>query len=289
MKSYLDCIPCFVRQGLDACRMITTDEQEIRRLLPRILVTIAGADLDQPPPVLVRAMHRVIREELRSPDPYRTLKKKSTEKALSLVPEAERLIDVSDNPFAAAVRFAIAGNILDFGAKTEWSETRVRDSFAKALEVSLADDHTDELHTRLKSAKTVLVLGDNAGEAVFDRLLMERFPGSAQVYYAVKGSPVINDVTREDAEDAGIAAVAQIVDNGTDIPGTHLPATSKQFRELFFSADVVISKGQGNFETLLDEDRDIFCILQIKCDSLAKRNNRFLGDWVVTKTGKGVQ
>lgn len=89
--------------------------------------------------------------------------------------------------------------------------------------------------------------------------------------------------------EAGIATVAEIVDNGTDIPGTHLPATTKQFRELFFSADVVISKGQGNFETLLDEDRDIFCILQIKCESLAKRNNRSLGDWVVTKTGKGVQ
>lgn len=288
MKSYLDCVPCFVRQGLDACRMITTDEQEVRRLLPCILVTIAGADLDQPPPVIVRAMHRVIRQELASEDPYKALKKKSTEKALSLVPDAERLIDASDNPFAAAVRFAIAGNILDFGAKTEWSESRVRESFAKALNVPLVDDHTDELYTRLETAKTVLVLGDNAGESIFDRLLMERFPGSAKIYYAVKGSPVINDATEEDAKDAGIAAVAEIIDNGTDIPGTHLPATSREFRKLFHAADVVISKGQGNFETLLDEDRAIFCILQIKCESLAKRNNLNLGDWVVTKSGQGV-
>jgi len=207
---------------------------------------------------------------------------------LSLVPEAERLIDASDNPFSAAVRFAIAGNILDFGAKTEWSESRVRESFAKALEVSLAADHTDELHSRLKTAKTVLVLGDNAGEAVFDRLLIERFPGSAKVYYAVKGSPVINDITEEDAKDSGITGVAEIINNGTDIPGTHLPSTSQEFRKCFFSADVVISKGQGNFETLLDEDRDIFHILQIKCESLAKRNNLSLGDWVVTKSGQGV-
>lgn len=288
MKSYLDCVPCFVRQGLDACHMITTDEQAVRRLLPRILVTIAGSDLDLPPPVIVRAMHRVIREELRSPDPYKALKKKSTEKALSLVPDAEQLIDASDNPFAAAVRFAIAGNILDFGAKTEWSESRVRESFSKALDVPLTIDYTDELHSRLKTAKAVLFLGDNAGEAVFDRLLIERFPGSGTIYYAVKGSPVINDVTREEAEEAGIAAVAQIIDNGTDIPGTHLPATSTQFRELFFSADVVISKGQGNFETLLDGEREVFCILQIKCESLAKRNNLSLGDWIVTKTGQGV-
>lgn len=281
MQSYLDCIPCFTRQGLDACRMITTDEQRIRHILPCILSSLAGSDLNQPPPVIVSAMHRIIRQELATTDPYKALKKKSTEKARSLVPEAERLIASAENQFEAAVRFAIAGNILDFGAKTAWNETSVRESFTKAMDVPLKYNRSGELYAKLEDAETVLFLGDNAGEAVFDRLLIEHFPGNARVYYAVKGAPVINDATREDAEEAGIEAVAEIVDNGTDIPGTHLPACSESFRELFSSADVVVSKGQGNFETLLDSNRTIFFLLQIKCESLAKRNSVSCGDWIV--------
>lgn len=286
MKSYLDCVPCFVRQALDSCRMITTDETKIRTLLQHVLITLANANLDQPPPVIVSAMHRVIREELESPDPYYALKKKSTEKALLLVTDAEKTILKADNPFEAAIRFAIAGNILDFGAKTEWSEKRVRDSFEKAMKVPLVDNQAHELYTSLSTAKSVLFLGDNAGEAVFDRLLIAHFPGNAHVQYAVKGSPVINDVTLEDAQDAGVDTVAEIISNGTDIPGTHLPATTEEFRKIFYEADVIISKGQGNYETLLDCDRRVFCILQIKCESLAKRNGFSLGDWIVTITGK---
>ncbi|HHU35730.1 MAG TPA: DUF89 family protein [Treponema sp.] len=286
MKSYLDCVPCFVRQALDACRMITKDEKKIHELLRKVLVTIANANLDQPPPVIVSAMHRVIRQELDSPDPYLALKKKSTEKALLLAPEAEKTISKAENPFEAAIRFAIAGNILDFGAKTEWSETLVRDSFEKAMKVPIVDNQASELYSRISLAKTVLVLGDNAGEAVFDRLFINRFPGNARVLYAVKGSPVINDVTLADAKDAGLDTVAEIISNGTDIPGTHLPATSDEFRKIFYEADVIISKGQGNYETLLNCDRRVFCILQIKCESLAKRYGFSLGDWVVTITGK---
>lgn len=286
MKSYLDCVPCFVRQALDSCRMITNDEEKIRTLLQHVLVTLAEANLDQPPPVIVSVMHRVIREKLNSPDPYYALKKKSTEKALSLVPKAEKAIVTAANPFEAAIRFAIAGNILDFGAKTEWSESRVLDSFEKAMNVPLVDNQATELFTRLSAAKSVLFLGDNAGEAVFDRLLIAQFPGNAHVRYAVKGSPVINDVTLDDAKDASVDTVAEIISNGTDIPGTHLPATTNEFRKIFYDADVIISKGQGNYETLLDCDRRVFCILQIKCESLARRNGFSLGDWVVTITGK---
>ncbi len=284
MKTCLDCIPCFVRQTLDSCRMITSDEVKIRRMLEQILAFLSGADFDRPPPVIVAAIHRIIRRELGNPDPYRSLKKKSTKKALELSEKAEKMIDVHEDPFAAAVRFAIAGNILDFGAKASWDESRVLESFRVALAKPIKNDLTQLLGERLAKAKNVLVLGDNAGEAVFDRILISRFPGKPVVHYAVKGTPVINDVTEEDARDAGIHRVATIISNGTDIPGTNLIDTSGEFQALFRTADVVISKGQGNFETLNEEQREIFFILQIKCESLARRTGFESGDWIVSAT-----
>lgn len=282
MKSYLDCLPCFVRQALDSCRKVSSDEVKIGGILEKTLAYLSSADLGQPPPVIGAAVHRILRQELGNADPYREIKKRSTEKGLELAEEACRMIDSSHDPFASAVRFAIAGNILDFGAKTAWDENIITDSFRMALNKNIANDKTSVLRDKLEKASTVLVLGDNAGEAVFDNILIRRFPGKAAVYYAVKGSPVINDVTEEDARDAGIHETSRIVSNGTDIPGTSIPDTTEEFKALFRTADVVISKGQGNFETLLDESREIFFLLQIKCRSLARRNSFTVGDWIVT-------
>lgn len=285
MISCIDCIPCFVRQALDACRMITADEALIQSLLSRVLALLSARKLDVPPPVIVAEIHRLIRAELGKDDPYEALKKRSTEKALELSESATKMIAQSKDPFAAAVRFAIAGNILDFGAKTQWDEKRVLHSFYQALDKNIPQDKTDALRCRLEKANTVLVLGDNAGEAVFDRILIENFPGQPKVYYAVKGSAVINDVTAKDALDAGLGAITEILPNGTDIPGTWLESCSPEFRRVFDSADVVISKGQGNFESLGETNREVFFLLQIKCESLGKRNGYSVGDWVVASRG----
>ncbi|MBN2435762.1 MAG: DUF89 family protein [Spirochaetes bacterium] len=284
MKSFIDCIPCFVRQSLDACRMITSDEEIIRALMPKLLAELSSTDLTMPPPAVVSRVHRIIRKELNNSDPYRKLKKQSTRKALELSKSAEDMIAKSNSPFDCAVRFAIAGNILDFGAKTDWNEDRVMNSFKSAMKKPLTDNQVTGLYSKIEMAKTVLVLGDNAGEALFDRLLIEKFPGDAKVYYAVKGSPVINDVTEEDALDVNLDKVACIISNGADIPGTMLSECSDEFKQLFKEADVVVSKGQGNFETLNENGREIFFILQIKCASLAHRNGYTEGDWVVTST-----
>lgn len=256
--------------------------------MQRVLALLAEARLDLPPPVTVAEFHRIIRSELKNPDPYAALKKRSTEKALSLEGAAKRLIAQSEDPFATAVRFAIAGNILDFGAKTAWDEKRVEESFQAVGAKEIANDRTDELKREITRANTVLILADNAGEAVFDRVLIEHFPGNPSVFYAVKGSPVINDVTEQDALDAGADRVSEIISNGADIPGTWLPACSADFLKIYTSADVVISKGQANFECLagrLDPEfeRDVYFLLQIKCESLARRNGFSLGDWIVTQ------
>ncbi len=289
MKSSLECIPCFVRQTLDACRMVTDDETKIMKIMKQVLSVLPASDLAVPPPLIAQAIHRIIRKELAVGDPYRHLKDLSIGKALEFAGTAERLITGAKDPFASSLRFAIAGNIIDFGKDTQWDEKKILGSFYKALDQSVDETMIAELRVKLEKAKTVLVLGDNAGETVFDRLFIEQFPGNPSVFYAVKGSVVLNDATAEDAVASGLDRVAHIVSNGTDIPGTIVEDSTPEFRKLFAESDVVIAKGQGNFETLNDESREIFFLLQIKCESLAKRNGYSLGDWVITSTTKIAQ
>jgi uncharacterized protein with ATP-grasp and redox domains len=182
------------------------------------------------------------------------------------------------------VRFAIAGNILDFALLSSWDENRIGDSFEKALHHPLSDENILELKTEVASSKTILILGDNAGETVFDKIFIENLDTRAEIFYAVKGSPVINDATEEDAIAAGIDSVAQIVSNGSDAPGTLIDKCSKSFVNLFSNIDLVIAKGQANFETLNECRRKIFFLTQIKCDVIARRYGYEVGQWIVTSS-----
>ncbi len=283
MRTSLDCLPCIVRQAVDASRMVTGDEVTVLEIMKIVFDMLARADLSVSPPEIVRAVHAVIRRELHDADPFLSIKRKSTRRALDIATGARDAIQSAGDPFAAALAFSIAGNILDFGMRSEWNEAIIAESFSKALERSTAFDPASlaRLRDEIAAAGTVLVLGDNAGEAVFDRLLIERFPQRKNVLYAVKASPVINDATREDAVAAGIEEAAEVVSNGADIPGTVLRECSVEFQRIFHAADVVISKGQGNFETLNEEARKIWFLFQVKCPVIADHYAFSVGDWML--------
>lgn len=289
MRTSLECLPCIVRQAVDASRMVTGDEPAVIEIMRLVFGHLAKADLSVTPPEIVREVHALIRRELHDPDPFLAIKQKSTQRALDSAPSAGIAIDNAPNPFAAAVAFSIAGNILDFGMRSEWNEAIITDSFSKALERSTHFDQAalTRLQGEIAAAETILVLGDNAGETVFDRLLIERFPRGKKVFYAVKSSPVINDATKDDAMAAGLDSVAAVVENGADIPGTVLKECTPEFRQIFQTADVVISKGQGNFETLNENSRKIWFLFQVKCPVIAKHYEYIVGDWMVLeKNGK---
>ncbi len=286
MKTYLDCIPCFIRQTLDACRKVTDDEIVIASTLKKAMQEIIDFDLNKTPPEMAQKIHRIIRQETNNSDPYKELKIQSNERALEIANIEKTTISESKSPFETAVRFAIAGNIIDFGAKSDWDENLIMSSFKKATQQPIDLTTTKSLYNEVVNAKTVLVLGDNAGEAVFDRLLIENFPGNAKVTYAVKDSPIINDVTKIEAEQIGMHEVSTIISNGTDVPGTALDQCSDEFTAAFNKADVVISKGQGNFETLSGNDRKIYFLFQVKCSVIANNYGLDLGDWMVTTTDK---
>ena len=282
MKTSLDCIPCFLRQALGAARMVTSDETTLQQVMKKVLYSVSQFDMSLTPPEMGQIIHRIIREEVNSSDPYFEIKELSTLRALELSEQAKSVISKAESPFECAVRFSIAANIMDFGVQSTWDESHIMASFEKAEQMPIDVSTVEKLYLDISNAKKVLVLGDNAGEVVFDRLLIEQFPGDAEVIYAVKDSPVINDVTIYEATQSGIPAVARIISNGADIMGTAINQCSEEFIKEFNSADVVISKGQGNFETLNTNLRKIYFVLQVKCQVIADSYDYELGDWLVT-------
>ena len=284
MRTFLDCIPCFVRQTVDSVRNISCDEAMSLIVVQKVLKAIASFDLNLSPPEMAQVVHRIIRDETGNPDPYLEIKDQSTKKALEILEKVQQLVDSSRSCFETAVRFSIAGNIMDFGVFSNLSDEQVMESFDKAEHVDIDTNMINALYEDIKSANSVLFLADNAGESVFDKRLIECMPGNAKVIYAVKGSPIINDVTFDDAKKAGVDQVANIISNGADVPGTSLSQSSKDFIDCFNSADVIIAKGQGNFESLNTVDRKVYFLFQVKCDVIADHYGYNRKEWMVTNS-----
>jgi len=271
MKTYLDCYPCFIRQALAAARLAKADEAQQKAVLDRVLDLLKHIDLASTPPEIGDRVHRIVRQEVESDDPYRAVKEASTRRALALYPRLKALLAKADDPLEMAVRLSIAGNIIDFGPAQEYDLWgTVKRVLAQPFAIDDRSAFLEALDRMDQGVETtpVLYLADNAGETVFDRLLIETLP--VPVTYAVKGGPVLNDATRQDAEAAGLNQAATIVDNGASAMGTILNRCSDDFCRLYNEAEMVIAKGQANYETLSDEGPKVFFLLQVKCPIIAR-------------------
>jgi hypothetical protein len=231
-------------------------------------------------PALSRDLQILFKKYSKDPDPYKTLKQQSNDQVLSMFAHFKKIVFGSDNQFETALRLAIAGNIIDYGVSDSFD---LVDTIEKVLSSEFAIDHSGELKQAVSQAKTVLYLGDNAGEIVFDKLFIETMM-HPNLWYAVRGTPVINDVTLEDARYVGMDVVADVIENGYDAPSTILEHCSAEFKHLYEQADVIISKGQGNLEGLLDQtNKKIYFLLMIKCDVIADVLGVKKGDFVAVR------
>ncbi|WP_417761664.1 damage-control phosphatase ARMT1 family protein [Shewanella sp.] len=282
MKANTACISCITRQAMEAAQQACDDPASVERVLQHVMAEIATLDLSLSPPELAQQIHRRLREESQCDDPYAQLKAQSAAQALCLAHRAKAAINRAANPFEAALRFAIAGNIIDFAAFPIDATATADSAIAQALSQPIDHHMVQQLSHDLTGAKRVLLLADNVGETFFDKLLIEQLPAHAEVVYAVKAAPVLNDATVADTLDAGIAAVAKVIDTGCDAPGAPLAQCSVSFKHYFDSADVVIAKGQANYETLCDVSREVYFLLQIKCVVLAEHIKLPLGSWVLS-------
>ncbi len=233
-------------------------------------------------PEFSREMHNILRKYTNNSDPYANEKKDSNDQALKMIPELEEIIRKSSNPFNTALRLAIAGNIIDFATNDQFD---LKATVKMALESDFVIDHSLRLKEKIKKAESILYLGDNAGEIVFDKLFINII-GHPNLTFAVRGGPILNDATMEDALYTGITETIRVISTGYDVPSVIPEKSSEIFQEYFKKADVIISKGQGNLEGLLHlNDRRIFFLLMAKCDVVAEFLKVPRGSMVVYNPG----
>jgi uncharacterized protein with ATP-grasp and redox domains len=287
MRTYFDCIPCFLRQTLDALRRVTGNEAVQKSVIRKVLRAAAEMDLSRSPPAMGQVIHRLIREATGNSDPYREVKERLNRLALSLYPGLRRRVEEAADHLEAAVRLSAAGNVIDLGVKSGIAEAEIAATIEESLDASLDGAAVKQLRRAADLAASILYIGDNAGEIVLDRLLVEQL-GPSKITFAVRGSPVINDATVADAEASGMADLAEVIDSGSDAPGTILAECSDEFRRRFEQADLVLAKGQGNYETLSDAEKPIFFLLKAKCPVIARDIGCPAGSLVLTdKPGAG--
>ncbi|MBN1526407.1 MAG: DUF89 family protein [Candidatus Omnitrophica bacterium] len=291
MRTYLECIPCFFKQALEAAKLSGADERTRKKILDEIALSIPKFPLASCPPEMARVIYGTVKRMTGKNDPYAKIKEKSNKLALSVYARLKKKVASSHDRLLTAIELAIAGNIIDYGVKNSLNVGEELNRILNKEDKAISKENSSIFNYRsfrraLKGAKSVLYLADNAGEVVFDRVLIEEIKMSDKdknIIYAVKEEPVINDALREDALIAGIGEKAAIVSSGLDTPGTVLSLCSKEFLRIFRHADMVISKGQGNFEALSDCGRPVFFLFMAKCPVIARDVRCGLGDVVLLR------
>jgi len=264
MKAQPECHLCFQRQARVAIELAGMNPQAGEKLLSEINQQLMTTSLAINPAITASHLHAMIRECSGSVDPYREKKQEATAHALVLYPQLKQLIDNSPDPIDAAIRLAIAGNIIDLGVADSYN---LEASIERVLSLQPAIDHLPQLRKALEHADNILYLADNAGETVMDRLLIETL--DKPVTLVVKGGPAVNDATLDDASAAGLDKVCEVIDNGAAAMGTLLDQCSESFCHRFAVADLVIAKGMANFESLHGSRPNMFFLLQAKCAVVA--------------------
>ena len=285
MEVAFECIPCTIQSCLRLMDEGCVEESLKEDMLRQALQFLATADWHQSPPSLARDLHAQLRLSAADADPYREIKHRSNQAMLEYASKLKIQLAQAEDPFTMAVRLAVAGNVIDFGARHLFDPAS---SIQRVLKADLAVDDSKQLGADLAAALSVLYIGDNAGEIVLDSLFLETLAHPAMTF-VVRGGPVINDITIADAELAGIPDMAKVITTGDDAPGVILERTSPEFRAAFNDADVVIAKGQGNLEGLLDGPRDVYFLLTVKCERIAQHLEVPVGGFVVWKYQAGTR
>jgi hypothetical protein len=235
-------------------------------MLKAVLAELSTADMHEPPAYATTFMYRKIKE-LTGRDPYSEIKRTYNDEAMKFYRALRASVKAAEDPLWNAARLAIAGNIIDFGI---YSSVDIEGTVKRAMKPTIEVDDYPAFKAEAERADRILYLMDNAGECVFDMLLIEVLIDMGKdVTAVVKGGPVINDATMDDARQVGLTELCAVVDNGSDAVGTIFSLCRADFKDFFDSFPMIISKGQGNFETLQKVDKNIFFLFQAKCDVIA--------------------
>lgn len=279
MRTYPECIPCILQASLNAGRLAGAEEEKLWSALAAAAEVCARWDRGEPPIALGAAVARLLREKLGEGDPFRQAKRESNARVLALYPDLRARVRAASDPLDEALHIAAAANALDLGIYREID-------FLKTLEAALVRPRgrwdLPQFQEHLARSRKILYLADNAGEIVADLLVIEELLRlGKEVTLAVRGGPILNDVTMADLEGIGLPAEVEVITTGSDLPGVFLPFCSPNFRARFAQAELVVSKGMGNFEGLSREKGPIFFLLQAKCPPVAQETGAKVGELVL--------
>ena len=265
MKTAIDCLPCFLKQALYTARLATSSQEIQQRIMLAVTQYLTQPDFDRSPPENAVPLYNLIAEISGNPDPFRHLKQQSNQAAMDLRSGVSGKIRNAENKILAALKFAIAGNIIDYGSHQDFD---IESTLAHCLDRDFTVNDYELFQKDLDQAGNILYLADNCGELVFDACFIEQLNNN--ITLAVKERPIINDACLEDARFCGIDKICRTITNGTNCPGTPPGRCSSEFEKAFQQADLIISKGQGNFETLSDQPGPIYFLLTVKCPVVAE-------------------
>lgn len=278
MRTFPECYSCVLQQFLSEMDLLELDLDTKTQLVKKALILLGEADLSATAPGLSGTLHAMLRENIGDVDAYAESKRNSHQIAMEYLEDLRREIANGQDPFEVGIKVAATGNLVDVQYAREY---HLWDEVEKSINQALTGGGLDAFRKKLSEAPYLLYLADNVGETVFDKALIEIL--DLPVYYAVKGGPILNDAALEDARDAGIDRIADIVETGSRSPGTILEECSPEFRKLFNEAPLILTKGQGNYETLDNLGDKIFFLLILKCPLIAREIGFPRGSLVFTQ------
>jgi damage-control phosphatase, subfamily I len=284
MKVGIDCVYCYLKQAVSCMSMIGVKEDTQHEVLYSLMEDVKNLDRNATPCDNSSEIIFKTYEQIGTQDPYVEVKRHSNDLALSLYPSLEDIVDTSEDKLYTSLKLAAAGNVIDLGIHKSFN---IDEAITQSIEKGFVVNHYKEFRAALDKVDTVLILGDNAGEIVFDKLLVEQLLGlGKKVIYSVKSGPVLNDSTMEDAVYTGINKIAQVVESGSRYLGTPMTKLSEEFRDIVESSELIISKGQANYESITEETNlkdKIFFLLKIKCESVGEDARCPFGEMVFFK------
>jgi len=286
MKINKECYLCIFTQIFNITNRLNLDEEDSSKVLREGARKLSKYDLSFEPPIIASDVYEEVSNIVKKEDLFEKEKKEAIKEALKFKPILKRRLSKSEDKLFDACRVAVAGNVIDLGVNQEYN---LEKEIKKIFEMNFFKNDFDEFKKKVLSAENICYLADNAGENIFDEILIETIKefNDVKVYYLVRSKPIINDVTIKDLEGLDIFNIAEVVDSGVDSPGFCLQKANEKAKDIFYNADLVISKGMGNFECLFDEcNREVFYLFKVKCDVVARKSESKKGEYMLFKGEK---
>lgn len=266
------CITCLLNKHLKNVPE-RLSKAEVLDYMQGILKIVGNADISKSAPEIVEQINKFKASFGETVD-FSEIKRYFNALLLSLEEEIEAVIERSENPLKTAVKYAMAGNFIDFGAMENVSESELKEKLKNANDITISESEFESFKNEILSSGKLVYLTDNCGEIVLDKLLIKqmlKLNENICINVIVRGKPVLNDCTLDDAKQTGLDKLVSVLGNGTAIAGTCLEKISDNAKELIDNADIIISKGQGNFETLHHCGKNIYYLFLCKCKMFAER------------------